>query len=125
MSIRLVQLAWRNLWRNPRRTFISVTAIALGYAMLLLFACLLHGLSRQMIDNGTRMGLSHMQVHAPDYYPDRSLHHTLGGRTGTELDGLLTSPDHPTPGPGRRPAGVRLWSGERLRPLGRSRPARY
>lgn len=91
MSIRLVQLAWRNLWRNPRRTFISVTAIALGYAMLLLFACLLHGLSRQMIDNGTRMGLSHMQVHAPDYYPDRSLHHTLGGRTGTELDGLLTA----------------------------------
>ena len=54
MSIRLVQLAWRNLWRNPRRTFISVTAIALGYAMLLLFACLLNGLSRQMIDNGTR-----------------------------------------------------------------------
>lgn len=91
MTARLVQLAWRNLWRNPRRTFISVTAIALGYVMLLLFACLLHGLSQQMIDNGTRMGLSHMQVHAPDYYPDRSLYHTLGGRTGTELEDLLTT----------------------------------
>ncbi len=91
MTKRLLQLAWRNLWRNPRRTFISVTAIALGYAMLLLFACLLHGLSQQMIDNGTRMGLSHMQVHAPGYYPDRSLYHTLGGRTGTELDDLLTT----------------------------------
>lgn len=86
-----MQLAWRNLWRNPRRASISVTAIALGYAMLLLFACLLHGLSRQMIDNGTRMGLSHMQVHAPDYYPDRSLYHTLGGRAGAELDALLTT----------------------------------
>lgn len=86
-----MQLAWRNLWRNPRRTSISITAIALGYAMLLLFACLLHGLSRQMIDNGTRMGLSHMQVHAPDYYPDRSLYHTLGGRAGAELDALLTT----------------------------------
>ena len=91
MTTRLLQLAWRNLWRNPRRTFISVTAIALGYAMLMLFACLLHGLNQQMIDSGTRMGLSHMQVHAPDYYPDRSLYHTLGGRTGTELDDLLTA----------------------------------
>ncbi len=91
MTQGLVQLAWRNLWRNPRRTCISVAAIALGYAMLLLFACLLHGLSQQMIDNGTRMGLSHMQVHAPDYYPDRSLYHTLGGRTGAGLDALLTT----------------------------------
>ncbi len=91
VAARLLQLAWRNLWRNPRRTFISVTAIALGYAMLLLFACLLYGLSQQMIDSGTRLGLSHMQVHAPDYYPDRSLYHTLGGRTGIAYDELLTT----------------------------------
>lgn len=32
MSIRLIQLAWRNLWRNPRRTFIAMAAIALGFA---------------------------------------------------------------------------------------------
>ena len=66
-------------------------AIALGYAMLMLFACLLHGLSQQMIDNGTRLGLSHMQMHAPEYYPDRSLYHTLGGRAGTKLEDLLTT----------------------------------
>ena len=66
-------------------------AIALGYAMLMLFACLLHGLSQQMIDNGTRLGLTHMQLHAPEYYPDRSLYHTLGGRTGTKVEDLLTT----------------------------------
>jgi ABC-type lipoprotein release transport system permease subunit len=82
-------MAWRNLWRNPRRTLIGMAAIALGYAMLLLFACLLHGLSQQMIENGTRLGLSHMQIHAPDYYPDRSLYHTLGGKAGTPVGELL------------------------------------
>lgn len=59
--------------------------------MLLLFACLLGGLSQQMIDNGTGLGLSHMQVHAPKYYPDRSLYHTLGGRTGAKLEDLLAT----------------------------------
>ena len=82
MSARLLQLAWRNLWRNPRRTFITMAAIALGYAMLLFVACLMAGLRWQMIENGTRLGLSQIQVHAPGYYPNRSIQKTMGGGKG-------------------------------------------
>ena len=53
MSGGLLQLAWRNLWRNRRRTFITMAAIAFGYAMLLFVACLMAGLRWQMIQNGT------------------------------------------------------------------------
>jgi ABC-type lipoprotein release transport system permease subunit len=60
MSRHLLQIAWRNLWRNPRRTLITTAAIALGYAMLLVFACLLAGLRSQMIENGTQFGLCHI-----------------------------------------------------------------
>lgn len=91
MRRQLWQIAWRNLGRNAKRTAITVTAIALGYAMLLLFACLLEGIRQQMIENGTRLLLSHLQVHAPDYYPDRSLYHTLGGQTGTDVQRLLVA----------------------------------
>jgi len=91
MSRRILQIAWRNLWRNPRRTLIAMAAIGLGYVMLLCFACLLAGLQQQMIKNGTSLGLSHMQVHAPAYYPDRSIYDTLGGREGTDVSGLLTA----------------------------------
>jgi ABC-type lipoprotein release transport system permease subunit len=87
----VLQIAWRNLWRNARRTAITAAAIALGYGMLLLFACLLEGVRQQMIENGTRLVLSHLQVHAPDYYPDRSLYHTLGGQTGTDVRALLAA----------------------------------
>jgi ABC-type lipoprotein release transport system permease subunit len=89
MNRRLLQMAWRNLWRNPRRTLITMIAIALGYAMLLLFACLLEGLQQQMVENGTRLGLSHVQVHARGYAPDRSPYKTLGGTEGTNVGGLL------------------------------------
>ena len=91
MSARLLQLAWRNLWRNPRRTFIAMAAIALGYAMLLFVACLMAGLRWQMIENGTRLGLSEIQVHAPDYYPNRSIQKTLGGGRGTDVSALLAA----------------------------------
>ena len=91
MSRRLLQLAWRNLWRNPRRTFITMAAIALGYAMLLFVACLMAGLRWQMIENGTRLVLSQIQVHAPGYYPNRSIQKTMGGGKGTDVSALLAA----------------------------------
>jgi ABC-type lipoprotein release transport system permease subunit len=106
VSARLFHIAWRNLWRNPRRTSITVAAIAVGYIMLLLFACLLEGLGQHMIDTGTRFLLSHVQVHAPDYYPDRSIHVTLGGQRGTEVRSLI---DVLTADPRVRAAAPRVY----------------
>jgi ABC-type lipoprotein release transport system permease subunit len=91
MSRRILQIAWRNLWRNPRRTLITMTAIAVGYAALLVFACLLEGMRQQMVETSTSSGLSHLQVHAPGYYPDRSIYETLGGREGVDVSGLLAT----------------------------------
>jgi ABC-type lipoprotein release transport system permease subunit len=91
MSGRLLQLAWRNLWRNPRRTLIAMTAIGLGYAMLLFVACLMAGLRQQMIESGTSLLLSDVEVHAPGYYPDRPTQQTLGGRNGTDVNALVAA----------------------------------
>ncbi|MGC1344326.1 MAG: ABC transporter permease [Candidatus Binataceae bacterium] len=91
MSGLLLHLAWRNLWRNPRRTFITMAAIALGYAMLLFVACLMAGLRWQMIENGTCLVMSQIQVHAPGYYPNRSIQKTLGGAKGTDVGALLAA----------------------------------
>ncbi|MGO9563610.1 MAG: ABC transporter permease [Candidatus Korobacteraceae bacterium] len=91
MSERLLQLAWRNLWRNPRRTFITMAAIAFGYTMLLFVACLMAGLRWQMIENGTCLVMSQIQVHAPGYYPNRSIQKTLGGRQGTDVAAMLAT----------------------------------
>jgi putative ABC transport system permease protein len=91
MSGRLLRLAWRNLWRNPRRTLIAMAAIGLGYAMLLFVACLMAGLRQQMIETGTGLVLSDVEVHAPSYYSDRPTHQTLGGRNGTDVSTLVAA----------------------------------
>ena len=90
MSGRLLRLTWRNLWRNPRRTMIAMAAIGFGYAMLLFVACLMAGLRQQMVESGTDLLLSEIQVHAPNYYPDRPIQLTLGGRKGTEVGALVS-----------------------------------
>jgi ABC-type lipoprotein release transport system permease subunit len=89
MSRQFLQLAWRNLWRNPRRTLITMAAIAVGYAMLLFVACLMAGLRWQMIENGTSLVMSQIQVHAPGYYPNRPIQETLGGSHGTDVGAML------------------------------------
>src|ERR1700687_4709189 len=91
MSVHLLRLAWRNLWRNPRRTLIAMAAIGLGYAMLLFVACLMAGLRQQMIESGTGLLLSDIEVHAPHYSPDRPIQRTLGGRNGTDVDALVAA----------------------------------
>ena len=91
MSGRLLRLAWRNLWRNPRRTLITMVAIGLGYAMLLFVACLMAGLRHQMVESGTDLVLSDAEVHAPNYYPDRPTSQTLGERDGTDVSALINA----------------------------------
>jgi ABC-type lipoprotein release transport system permease subunit len=59
--------------------------------MLLFVACLMAGLRQQMIESGTDLGLSDIQVHAPGYYPDRPLQQTLGGRNGTDVSALVAA----------------------------------
>ncbi len=91
MSGQLLRLAWRNLWWNPRRTLIAMSAIGLGYAMLLFVASLMAGLRQQMIESGTGLLLSDIEIHAPDYYPDRPVNRTLGAQSGTDVNALLTA----------------------------------
>jgi len=91
MTGQLLKIAWRNLWRNARRTSITMSAIAFGYVMLLFVACLMAGLRWQMIENGTKLVMSQVQVHSPDYYPDPSIEKTLGGKPGVNVDALLAA----------------------------------
>jgi putative ABC transport system permease protein len=91
VSGRLLRLAWRNLWTNRRRTAIAMAAIGFGFAMLMFVACLMAGLRQQMIESGTELIVSEIEVHAPDYYPDRPVQLTLGGQKGTEVGTLVAA----------------------------------
>lgn len=74
----LFRLGWRNLWRNPRRSLITISAIATAFVILILLMGLGEGVKQQMLENGTGLMLGHVQLHNPEYLPDRSLYDVLG-----------------------------------------------
>jgi len=61
------KLAWRNMWRNWRRTLIAVVAIVLGLMLLLLFDGIIKGSDQAIFGNAVRFYGGNLQVHAPGY----------------------------------------------------------
>jgi ABC-type lipoprotein release transport system permease subunit len=61
------KLAWRNMWRNWRRTAIAIVAIVLGLILLLLFDGVIRGSDQAIFGNAVRLYGGNLQVHAPGY----------------------------------------------------------
>jgi len=61
------KLAWRNMWRNWRRTAIAVVAIVLGLILLLMMDGLIKGSDQAIFGNAVRLYGGNLQVHAPGY----------------------------------------------------------
>lgn len=73
------QIAWRNLWRNPRRTVLALLAIAVGQAALLASQGLMRGYGDNIQQAITGPMVGHVQIHAPKYREDRSTDLVLDG----------------------------------------------
>jgi ABC-type lipoprotein release transport system permease subunit len=71
------KLAWRNLWRNYRRTLIMLLAIAVGAWAMIFMTALLRGMVDDMVRQGIRALPGHVQVHAAAYRDDPSVNHSL------------------------------------------------
>jgi ABC-type lipoprotein release transport system permease subunit len=59
-----IRLAWRNMWRNWRRTTIAVVAIVLGLIMLLFMDGLIAGSDQAIFGNAVRLYGGNIQIHA-------------------------------------------------------------
>jgi len=64
---RLLKMAWRNVWRNWRRTVIAGIAIALGLTLILFFDGMLNGMDEALYGNIVRLQGGNVQVHAPGF----------------------------------------------------------
>ena len=82
-------IGWRNLGRNPRRTFITALGLAAGYFAVIFMIGFADGLKVEMIENGTGLMTGQIQIHSPRYRPDRSLYETIGGRAGADFEAVI------------------------------------
>jgi ABC-type lipoprotein release transport system permease subunit len=66
-------LAWRNLWRHRRRTWLTISSMVFSNVLLVFMISLQLGSYRMMIDNSLRAFTGHFQVQAPGYNQDPKL----------------------------------------------------
>ena len=64
---KLLRMAWRNVWRNWRRTLIAVIAIGLGLMALIFLDGTIAGFQQAIFGNAVRLQGGNVQVHAPGY----------------------------------------------------------
>lgn len=79
----LIKLAWRNIWRNRRRTLITAAAVMFAVFFSVFMESLQRGAWDHMLDNVVNFYYGYAQVHQKGYWDEPSLDRSL------PLDGAL------------------------------------
>jgi len=78
----MTRLAWRNLWRNHRRTTIMLIAISMGVWAMIFMSSMMRGMVDGMVEDGLRALPGQVQIHHPQYRDDPNINNSLPEPTG-------------------------------------------
>lgn len=73
----LLSLAWRNIWRNKRRSLIIISAIAVGLLCGLFASAVMFGMGDSLINSTIDRDLGHIQIHTKSFEDDKLLTDTI------------------------------------------------
>ncbi|HSN52711.1 MAG TPA: FtsX-like permease family protein [Woeseiaceae bacterium] len=73
----VLRLAWRNLWRQPRRTWLTTGAMVFSNVLLVFMISLQFGMYRLMIENSLETFTGHLQVQAQGYIDEQKIRQTI------------------------------------------------
>lgn len=74
---KLVKMAWRNLWRNKRRTLITAASIFFAVFFAVIMRSIQLGTYGHMINQSIEKFSGFLQIQNPDYFDDPSLDNAL------------------------------------------------
>lgn len=77
MNVTELKIAWRNMWRNPRRTILTLAAISFACLLLIFMLSFQFGSYSTMIDTAARIHTGHLQVQADGYNGDKDIRKTV------------------------------------------------
>lgn len=85
-----LSMAWRNVWRNRKRTWITASSIAFAVFFAVVMQSMQLGSYERMIDNSVRFYTGHLAVHQEAYWEDKVLDNSY---EESALSNLELNPD--------------------------------
>tara|TARA_B100000497_G_scaffold107047_1_gene124379 strand:- start:702 stop:1931 length:1230 start_codon:yes stop_codon:yes gene_type:complete len=73
----ILSLAWRNIWRNKRRTFITLAAIAFAVFMSAFMRSFQAGVWDSAVDGAVKTYFGYAQIHKNGYWDDQSIENAI------------------------------------------------
>ncbi|CAB1061321.1 LolE-like permease protein [Olavius sp. associated proteobacterium Delta 1] len=67
------KMAWRNIWRNTRRTVLTISAIAFASLLLVFMLSFQFGSYETMINTSVKIQTGHLQIQADDYQEKKNI----------------------------------------------------
>ncbi|MCP4351722.1 MAG: ABC transporter permease [Desulfobacterales bacterium] len=67
------KLAWRNVWRNKRRTLLTLLTIMIGCAMIIVLNSFATGGHEQMIEDAVALNAGHIQIHEKGFWDNLTI----------------------------------------------------
>ncbi|MGM0545316.1 MAG: ABC transporter permease [Bacteroidota bacterium] len=67
MIVNIVKLGWKNVWRNPMRSAVVVTAVLLGTWAGIFAAGFFNGMLQDTLNNQIELSIGHIQISHPEF----------------------------------------------------------
>jgi ABC-type lipoprotein release transport system permease subunit len=72
-----IKIAWRNLWRNKRRTLLTISSVLFALFLSLLMRSMQLGSYASMVESAVKSSTGYIQVHEKGYWADKSIDNTF------------------------------------------------
>ncbi|MBN2798153.1 MAG: ABC transporter permease [Deltaproteobacteria bacterium] len=76
-ALKLISLAWRNLWRQRRRTLLTLVSIAFGGFLAVIMTAMQDRSFADFIDSAARLGAGHVTIQHQEYLDTPTLTRTV------------------------------------------------
>jgi ABC-type lipoprotein release transport system permease subunit len=72
-----IKIAWRNLWRNKRRTLLTISSVLFALFLALIMRSMQLGSYAKMVESSVKISTGYIQVHEKGYWADKSIDNTF------------------------------------------------